>query len=88
MYIDKKIFMYHMKIVYKGEKELKSDLQHIELTHCLLGMRLYSRFYSVSGAALEVSGFTKSFASIHAFVAEDFVIKILLCLSTNDIQLD
>ena len=47
-----------MKIVYKGEKELKTDLQYIK--------------------------FMKRLVSVHTFIAEDFTLEIILCMSINE----
>ena len=47
-----------MKIVYKGEKELKTDLQYVK--------------------------FMERLVSVHTFVAEDFTLEVILCMSINE----
>ena len=50
--------MLKMKIVYKREKCLKTDLQYVRFMEKLL--------------------------SVHVFVAEDFTLEIILCMSINE----
>ena len=52
--------MLKMKIVYKGEKCLKTDLQYVKFMEKLL--------------------------SVHVFVAEDFTLEIILCMSINELS--
>ena len=47
-----------MKIVYKGEKELKIDFQYIK--------------------------FMERLVSVYTFVAEDFTLEIISCMSINE----